>query len=82
MGYLIGDVLIASAFLSYTGPFLSNYRDDLVEKQWIAEVGHTMISYLFLTNHSVHTHKLFKASIHKMLWSATYMIGFSRKNIK
>lgn len=38
MGYLIGDVLIASAFLSYTGPFLSNYRDDLVEKQWIAEV--------------------------------------------
>ena len=38
MGYLAGDVLIASAFLSYTGPFLSNYRDDLVQKQWIAEV--------------------------------------------
>ena len=39
MGYLAGDVLIASAFLSYTGPFLSNYRDDLVQKQWMAEVG-------------------------------------------
>ena len=38
MGYLAGDVLIASAFLSYTGPFLSNYRDDLVQKQWMAEV--------------------------------------------
>ena len=38
MGYLAGDLLIASAFLSYTGPFLSNYRDDLVQKQWVAEV--------------------------------------------
>ena len=38
MGYLVGDVLVASAFLSYCGPFLSNYRDDLVEKLWIREV--------------------------------------------
>ena len=39
MGYLIGDVLVASAFMSYTGPFLSNYRDDLTQKVWLAEVG-------------------------------------------
>ena len=38
MGYLIGDVLIASAFMSYMGPFLSNYREDLVNKNWIIEV--------------------------------------------
>lgn len=38
LGYLVGDVLIASAFLSYTGPFLSNYRDELVQKQWITQV--------------------------------------------
>ena len=38
MGYLIGDVLIASAFLSYAGPFLSNYREDLVQKTWMVEV--------------------------------------------
>ena len=38
MGYLIGDVLIAAAFLSYLGPFLSNYREDLVLNVWIKEV--------------------------------------------
>ena len=43
MGYLVGDVLIAAAFLSYTGPFLSNYRDDLVQKRWMAEVGKTFV---------------------------------------
>ena len=43
MGYLMGDVLIAAAFVSYMGPFLSNYREDLVQKQWIAEVYSLMI---------------------------------------
>jgi len=38
IGYLVGDVLIASAFMSYMGPFLSHYREDLVEKTWIVEV--------------------------------------------
>ena len=38
MGFLIGDVLIAAAFLSYLGPFLSNYRDELVMKKWLVEV--------------------------------------------
>ena len=30
--------MIAAAFLSYSGPFLSNYRDELVEKTWLAQV--------------------------------------------
>ncbi|KAL8578353.1 Dynein heavy chain 2, axonemal [Nucella lapillus] len=38
MGYLPGDCLIAAAFLSYMGPFLSNYRDEIVQKVWMAEV--------------------------------------------
>lgn len=36
--YLVGDCLIAAAFLSYAGPFLSSYRDELVEKTWLAEI--------------------------------------------
>ena len=38
MGFLVGDVLVAAAFMSYVGPFLSSYRDDLVKKQWLSEV--------------------------------------------
>ncbi|XP_053403793.1 dynein axonemal heavy chain 2-like isoform X2 [Mercenaria mercenaria] len=38
MGFLIGDCLIAAAFMSYIGPFLSNYREELVQKVWLAEV--------------------------------------------
>ena len=38
MGYLPGDCLVAAAFLSYMGPFLSNYRDEMVQKVWMAEV--------------------------------------------
>lgn len=38
MGYLVGDCLIAAAFLSYMGPFLSNYREELVSKHWIKEI--------------------------------------------
>ena len=38
IGYLVGDCLIASACLSYIGPFLSNYRDQLVQKTWLQQV--------------------------------------------
>ncbi|KAM4612372.1 dynein axonemal heavy chain 2 [Polymixia lowei] len=37
MGYLVGDCLLASSCLSYMGPFLSNYRDQLVAI-WMKEV--------------------------------------------
>ncbi|TRY86535.1 hypothetical protein DNTS_031645, partial [Danionella cerebrum] len=32
MSCLVGDCLLAAAFLSYMGPFLSSYRDELVRK--------------------------------------------------
>lgn len=38
MGYLVGDCLVASAFLSYAGPFLSSYRDELVQETWLKQV--------------------------------------------
>jgi len=44
IGYLVGDCLVAAAFLSYAGPFLSNYRDELVQKTWLAQVRHLHVS--------------------------------------
>jgi dynein heavy chain len=38
VGFLPGDCLLASAFLSYAGPFLSQYRDDLVQETWLKQV--------------------------------------------
>ena len=38
IGYLVGDCLVAAAFLSYIGPFLSNYREELVQETWLKEV--------------------------------------------
>ncbi|XP_035375794.1 dynein heavy chain 2, axonemal [Electrophorus electricus] len=37
MGYLVGDCLLAAAFLSYMGPFLSNYRDELLTTIWMKQ---------------------------------------------
>ncbi|KAM6908082.1 dynein axonemal heavy chain 2-like [Lycodopsis pacificus] len=37
MGYLVGDCLLAASFLSYMGPFLSNYRDELLAI-WMEEL--------------------------------------------
>ncbi len=38
MSCLVGDCLLAAAFLSYMGPFLSNYRDELVTNIWMKQV--------------------------------------------
>ncbi|KAM6908918.1 dynein axonemal heavy chain 2 [Xenentodon cancila] len=37
IGYLVGDCLLAASFLSYMGPFLSSYRDELLSI-WMKEV--------------------------------------------
>lgn len=37
IGYLPGDCLVAAAFLSYMGPFLSNYREEL-QKTWMEQI--------------------------------------------
>ena len=33
--YLAGDVLLASAFISYIGPFTKQYRDRLINDHWV-----------------------------------------------
>ena len=38
MGFLVGDCLVGAAFLSYAGPFLSDYRDELVQETWLKQV--------------------------------------------
>ncbi|XP_018428368.1 PREDICTED: dynein heavy chain 2, axonemal [Nanorana parkeri] len=42
LGLLVGDCLLASAFLSYMGPFLSNYRDEILSI-WIKEVKEMLV---------------------------------------
>ena len=42
LGYLVGDCLVAAAFNSYAGPFLSTYRDELVQSTWLKQVGGEM----------------------------------------
>ncbi|CAO2643767.1 Dynein axonemal heavy chain 2 [Lemmus lemmus] len=38
LGYLVGDCLLAAAFLSYMGPFLTNYRDEIVNQIWVKKI--------------------------------------------
>lgn len=38
MKYLPGDCLFAAAFLSYTGPFNSSYRNMLVNEVWLKQI--------------------------------------------
>ncbi|XP_074081620.1 dynein axonemal heavy chain 2 isoform X1 [Macrotis lagotis] len=38
LGYLVGDCLLAAAFLSYMGPFLTNYRDEIVSQIWVRKI--------------------------------------------
>uniref|UniRef100_A0A8C3P4G2 Dynein axonemal heavy chain 2 n=1 Tax=Chrysemys picta bellii TaxID=8478 RepID=A0A8C3P4G2_CHRPI len=38
LGYVVGDCLLAAAFLSYMGPFLSSYRDEIVSSIWMKQI--------------------------------------------
>ena len=39
LGALPGDVALASAFMSYAGPFPSQYRETLAKQTWQKQVG-------------------------------------------
>lgn len=39
LGALPGDVALASAFMSYAGPFPSQYREALAKHTWQKQVG-------------------------------------------
>jgi dynein heavy chain len=41
----VGDCLLAAGFLSYMGPFISEYRDNLLNKLWIPAVKTAEIPY-------------------------------------
>ncbi|XP_060146269.1 dynein axonemal heavy chain 2 isoform X4 [Globicephala melas] len=43
LGYLVGDCLLAAAFLSYMGPFLTNYRDEIVKQIWIRKISELQV---------------------------------------
>ncbi|XP_006899240.1 PREDICTED: dynein heavy chain 2, axonemal [Elephantulus edwardii] len=43
LGYLVGDCLLAAAFLSYMGPFLTNYRDEIVNDIWMKKIGELQV---------------------------------------
>lgn len=38
ISYVTGDCLLAASFLSYMGPFLSQYRDQMMNEIWIKEI--------------------------------------------
>ena len=52
LGALPGDVALASAFMSYAGPFPSQYREDLAKHTWQKQVpphGTSPLSYATAT---------------------------------
>ncbi|KAM8972622.1 dynein axonemal heavy chain 2 [Pelodytes ibericus] len=42
IGFLVGDCLLASAFLSYMGPFLSSYREEILQI-WMREIKEVLV---------------------------------------
>lgn len=43
-GNLVGDSLLAAAFVSYVAPFTMDFRKDLVTEKWIPELIQRAIS--------------------------------------
>jgi hypothetical protein len=59
MVYLVGDCLVAAAFLSYSGPFLSDYRDNLVQNQWLKKVVYVTQYFKFFSSDKGIIHSLY-----------------------
>jgi dynein heavy chain len=59
---LPGDVVVASAFMAYAGPFPSEYREELIKETWLPQVrrpptpvtvASSCLSYLFVVACSI-----------------------------
>jgi dynein heavy chain len=42
-GKLVGDALLAAAFVSYAGPFNSAFRQRLVQEKWLPDLAERAI---------------------------------------
>lgn len=65
--WLLGDCLISTGFVSYLGPFVSNYRQELISI-WLKEVNLKFLSFfLFIILHQIalkiFLRKIFKAKV-------------------
>lgn len=54
MSSLVGDCLLAASFLSYMGPFLSHYREELLNN-WMTQVRDDTHTHMPTLTHKSHT---------------------------